>query len=303
MHMKSFSLCIFLLLSLASSPPYMVLVYLLPSPSFKCNRLFHLKMCWFCKTPLSQNWGGHFCPAESKEKSPSSVGSVMQECLSARQEDAITILIRGGGEISSRSNFYQPPPPHIPLPRIKQSPAQARCTLTDESRFMCVCQWGSTFKTYRDTQKPHLSLSHCFNFLRNEDKKKQRRTCRLCKSLKSTKFIRKRRKRGHICCAGECERWCHARCMEAIHCKCFSRWTENTLLYYLGETVAMKRPPAPSAWVHPYGWHLFRRQTCPQGGAEWNWAWSLFQGFGSVEGDLEWPIAPPAVRYKVVLPG
>lgn len=140
LYIKSFSLCIFLLLSLASPLPYMVLVYLLPSPSFKCNRLFHLKMCWFCKTPLSQNWGGHFCPAESKEKSPSrrsSVGSVMQECLSARAEDATTILIGGGG-ISSRSNFYQPPPPHIPLPRIKQSPAQALCTLTDESRFMCV---------------------------------------------------------------------------------------------------------------------------------------------------------------------
>lgn len=249
-------------------------------------------MC--CKTPLSQNWGGNFCPAESKEKSPSrrsGVGSVMQECLSARAKDATTILIGGGFQVDQIFTNL----PHLISPFRESNKVQHRPDAHWQmSPGSCVCQWGSTFKSYRDTQKPHLSLSHCINFLRSEDRKKQRRTCQLCKSLKSIKFISKRRKRGHICCAGECERWCHARCMEAIHCKCFSRWTENTLLYYLGETVAMKRPPAPSAWVHPYGWHLFRRRTSPQGGAELNWAWSLFQGFGSVEGDLEWPNSSPS---------
>lgn len=121
----------------------------------------------------------------------------MQKCLSARLEDASE-----GGEISSRSNFYQPPPPRNPLPRIQHSPEQARFPLTDESRYSTLFQssltnlcfeldlanvWeclgaavqmgftyaaSVTFQAYRDVQKPHLSLSHCFHLGKTEDRKK-----------------------------------------------------------------------------------------------------------------------------------
>lgn len=193
-QIKSFNL----LLSLASTPPYMVLPYLLPPPPpFKCSRTFHLKMkeCWFCKTPLSQNWGGHFCPAESEEKSPSrrfSIGSAMQKCLSARLEDASTILIRWGERLQVESIFTNLP--HL-ISRTGQTHAdrwiQVLCvreglitlfqySLTDLCFELDLADvWECLgFLPSRPTgthrSKPHLSLSNCFNFIKIRTGKKNR---------------------------------------------------------------------------------------------------------------------------------
>lgn len=80
-------------------------------------------------------------------------------------------------------------------------------------------------------------------------------------------------------------------CMEAVHCKYFPRWTDKTFLYYLRWwkvlwPLCMSPPRVTSAPNMPAG---SETETI------------FLQDFGWRWGDLEWPMAPPAVGNNVVI--
>lgn len=130
----------------------------------------------------------------------------------------------------------------------------------------------------------HSSLyPNLFSFYKDLERE-QNNFCWGCKSSKLTWFISNGRKRVILENVGGDVM---SLCMEAIHCKYFSRWTEKTLLYdllhYLGETVVTKRPPTPSSECSHTSDICSWVQTCPQGGAELSLR-SLFQAFSNVKG-------------------
>lgn len=210
-----------------SPPPYMVLPYLLPP--FKCNKPFHLKMkgCCFCKVPLLQNRGALLSCWVRGENS-------LKISSSAGLEDASTLLIRGGRDYKKARGPLCEGGSHYPFPLLWAWPhwqmgVFRRCNLALRPRLL-----QSRPTRGRRTQKPHLRVFHCLNFLKIENRKKT--TANLATAWNGS-GLWERGETGHICGAGECERWCHA-------------WKPYTVNAFPDE----QKTPSYIIWVRRWRW-------------------------------------------------